>query len=368
MLKIGEFAKACGVNVQTLRYYDQIGVFCADHIDPDSGYRYYSRDKLKTFALIEQLKQLDFSLDEIKQFLACSPTEQCRIYRNKKQAILEGIHQKNHQVGQIDEFCGNTQPGVLPLTQQILQMPFEHDPRVIGKWMYCGDMKPEQAFDNEDTLIREDVLLEHIYFLPGGSHVWMYFWSKGFLYYTMPYFNVIVPNAYRIFTVKETTYMEIDWMVDIFAKGEQERKVLIYKQVDTKEYTERETRIGRDNVDIPYVADQRVLGDWETVDLVHTPDQFDSQRKYWESELMIVDMQFYPRGICQQTRRLNGGMYQKGLRYSAGVVLDVAMEFAQHYRIFTERGQDYLIMEHKSGDYSYGGVINGYYIFRRKTK
>lgn len=83
---------------------------------------------------------------------------------------------------------------------------------------------------------------------------------------------------------------------------------------------------------------------------------------------MIVDMQFYPRGICQQTRRLNGGMYQKGLRYSAGVVLDVAMEFAQHYRIFTERGQDYLIMEHKSGDYSYGGVINGYYIFRRKTK
>ena len=85
MLKIGEFAKVCGASVQTLRYYDKIGVLCADHIDPDSGYRYYHPDKIKTFALIEQLKKLEFSLDEIKQFLACTPAQQCRIYSVKKQ-------------------------------------------------------------------------------------------------------------------------------------------------------------------------------------------------------------------------------------------------------------------------------------------
>ena len=30
MLKIGEFAKLCGVSVQTLRYYDEVGVLCAE--------------------------------------------------------------------------------------------------------------------------------------------------------------------------------------------------------------------------------------------------------------------------------------------------------------------------------------------------
>ena len=57
MLKIGEFAKKCGVNVQTLRYYDQIGVLCPDRVDDATGYRYYHPDKIKTFQLIEQLKQ-----------------------------------------------------------------------------------------------------------------------------------------------------------------------------------------------------------------------------------------------------------------------------------------------------------------------
>ena len=114
MLKIGEFAKACGASVQTLRYYDQIGVFCADYIDLDSGYRYYSQDKIKTFQLIEQLKQLDFSLDEIKEFLACTPAQQCQIYAEKKLAITRIIRQKNVQVNQIDENCGNVQPGAIP--------------------------------------------------------------------------------------------------------------------------------------------------------------------------------------------------------------------------------------------------------------
>ena len=365
MLKIGEFAKICGASVQTLRYYDKIGVLCADRVDAETGYRYYNPEKIKTFRLIEQLKQLDFSLDEIKQFLACSPTEQCRIYRDKKQSILEGIHQKHHQIGQIDEFCGNTQPGALPLTQQILQMPFEDDPRVIGKWVYCGELDISQPFTQEEHLTKSDVLQKHLYFLPSGGHVWMYYWSTDFLYYMMPSFNVIVPNAYRIFHVGDATYMEIDWMVDIFIGETHDRTIRIYRQEDNREYTERETFAVRDNIDVPYVADERVMGEWETVDCVRDPRDFDSKHRYWQDEFWIVDMKFHNR-VCAQTRKHNGVLYPKGLKYSAGVVLDDEMGYAQHYTIHTEQGVDYLIMEHKSGDYSHTGKVLCYYVFKRK--
>ncbi len=368
MLKIGEFAKMCGASVQTLRYYDQIGVFCADYIDPDSGYRYYSRDKLKTFALIEQLKQLDFSLDEIKEFLACTPAQQCRIYRDKKDAIMKGIHQKHKQIGQIDQNCQNTQPGVLPFTVEMLRMPFEDDPCVIGKWSYCGNLEKGQVFDSEQILTKtESAIPETLFFIPGGCYVWMYFWSKGYLYYLLPEFNVIAPCPYHIFKVGDTTYMQIDWMVDILVGSSHECTVRIYKQEDAKEYTERETRIGRDKVDVPFIADERAIGKWETVDLILDPNSFNSKKRYWQGDFWIVDMQFFARGVCSQTRRAEGGLYQKILRHSAGVVLDTEKEFAQHYRIFTENDTDYLIMEHKSGDYSYGGKIYCYYVFRRKT-
>ena len=366
MLKIGEFAKVCGVNVQTLRYYDKIGVLCADHIDQATGYRYYRQDKIKTFQLIEQLKQLDFSLDEIKQFLVCTPVQQCRIYRDKKDAIMKGIHQKHRQIGQIDANCQTTQPGVLPITVEMLRMPFEDDPSVIGKWAYCGDLVKPQPFLQEDLLKQSEVLQKHLYFLPGGCHVWTYFWSKGYVYVALHEFNVIVPCPYRIFRVGDATYMEIDWMVDIFVGDTHECTVRIYKQEDAKEYTERETRVGRDNIDVPYIADGRAMGEWETVDLVRKPEEFDCQKRCCQGDFWIVDMQFFTRGVCSQTRRAAGGLYRKGLRYSAGVVLDPEEEFAQHYRIFTEQGEDYLIMEHKSGDYSYGGEINCYYVFRRK--
>jgi len=368
MLKIGEFAKMCGASVQTLRYYDQIGVFCADYIDPDSGYRYYSQDKIKTFQLIEQLKQLDFSLDEIKEFLTCTPAQQCRIYRDKKDAIMKGIHNKYRQIGQIDVNCTTTQPGILPLNEQSLQMPFEDDPCVIGKWTYCGILEKAGAFESEQNLIKEPgAIPQNLFFIPGGCNIWMYFWSRGYVYYLLPEFNAIVPNAYRVFRVGDITYMEIDWMVNIFLGESHECVVRIYRQEDTRAYTERETHVVHDNLDVPYVADDRVLGEWETVDIVRDPTKFDSKKTYWQGDFWIVDMQFFPRGDCKQTRRHSGGLYHNGLKYSAGVILDRGPQFAQHYEIITQNGEQYLIMEHKSGDYSHTGKVLCYYVFKKKT-
>lgn len=43
MLSIGEFSKICQVSAKTLRYYDEIGLLRPEEINPENGYRYYSR-------------------------------------------------------------------------------------------------------------------------------------------------------------------------------------------------------------------------------------------------------------------------------------------------------------------------------------
>lgn len=68
-LSIGEMAKLRSVTVDTLRHYDKIGLLKPYHIDPDTGYRYYSIYQYEVLGTIKELRRIGFSLEEIKQFL-----------------------------------------------------------------------------------------------------------------------------------------------------------------------------------------------------------------------------------------------------------------------------------------------------------
>lgn len=68
-LSIGEMARLRSVTVDTLRHYDKIGLLKPYQIDPNSGYRYYSINQYEVLGTIKELRNVGFSLEEIKQFL-----------------------------------------------------------------------------------------------------------------------------------------------------------------------------------------------------------------------------------------------------------------------------------------------------------
>lgn len=68
LLSIKDIGKLRGVTSQTLRFYDQIGIFKPDYVDPETGYRYYDPEQYEKLGTILELRQLNFSLDEIKEF------------------------------------------------------------------------------------------------------------------------------------------------------------------------------------------------------------------------------------------------------------------------------------------------------------
>ena len=69
MITIQGFAKLCGCNTQTLRYYDRIGLLTPAKVDPWTGYRYYEEEQAVQFVKIKNLQQADFSIEEIKNLL-----------------------------------------------------------------------------------------------------------------------------------------------------------------------------------------------------------------------------------------------------------------------------------------------------------
>lgn len=69
MLKIGEFSKLSRISVRMLRYYDKIGLLKPSEIDRFTDYRYYREDQLPTACRITALKDMGFSLADIKSIL-----------------------------------------------------------------------------------------------------------------------------------------------------------------------------------------------------------------------------------------------------------------------------------------------------------
>jgi len=70
MIKIGDFARLSQVSVVTLRYYDEMDLLKPVRVDTFTGYRFYSADQLPRLNRILALKDLGFSLDQIKLMLA----------------------------------------------------------------------------------------------------------------------------------------------------------------------------------------------------------------------------------------------------------------------------------------------------------
>jgi len=66
---IGELSKQSGVNIETIRYYEKIGIMPAPSRSA-GGYRIYGADHLKRLSFVRRSRQLGFSLDEIRGFKA----------------------------------------------------------------------------------------------------------------------------------------------------------------------------------------------------------------------------------------------------------------------------------------------------------
>ncbi len=69
MLSIGEFARRSQLSPKALRLYDELGLLRPARVNPESGYRSYTRDQLDRAHLVSSLRQIGVPLAQIKVML-----------------------------------------------------------------------------------------------------------------------------------------------------------------------------------------------------------------------------------------------------------------------------------------------------------
>lgn len=108
LLRIGEFSKLSGIPIRTLRYYDEINLFKPVEIDLFTDYRYYKEEQLEDLEIINKLKSVGFSLEEIKANWNNFNNE---IMLKKKQELLQKLDDINQSIKEIDYLRSNIANG-----------------------------------------------------------------------------------------------------------------------------------------------------------------------------------------------------------------------------------------------------------------
>ncbi|NRG19237.1 helix-turn-helix domain-containing protein [Rhizobiales bacterium] len=68
-LSIGALSEESGVKIETIRYYERIGIMPAP-ARRASGHRIYGREQAKRLSFIRRCRELGFSLEEIRTLLS----------------------------------------------------------------------------------------------------------------------------------------------------------------------------------------------------------------------------------------------------------------------------------------------------------
>ena len=92
---IGRLARQAGVNIETVRYYERIGLL-REPERSESGYRQYSKEYLQQLKFVKNAQKLGFSLKQIKELLSLKvvPGYSCVDVKKKAEQKIEEIEAK----------------------------------------------------------------------------------------------------------------------------------------------------------------------------------------------------------------------------------------------------------------------------------
>lgn len=312
MYKIGELSRLCQLPVKTLRYYDSIGLLVPDEIDRFTGYRYYTAAKIADCNRIVALKELGFSLDEIRTYLHSESAEHLALLLDVKMTELRGTLAKTEtrlkQLTAIRErmneeamkqfdlvfrkadelsvaFMREVFPHKEDVYERIERMKQALPAKTVGRRAVVINYECEYRESEFDLAACVEIIGE----LPGGSTL-----AQKTLRFSGETASIVCQKgeldaAYRSMAtqLEEASAQVVGAYYEIYYDdGTVELRAPIWRAsaTDVLEDDER---------DLPFVNDEDALGKWKLLDIVPSEEQFlyghtKSSRESWLGELYFL--------------------------------------------------------------------------------
>jgi len=145
-MSIGKLAKAAGVSVDTIRFYEKSGVLAAPIRKP-SGFREYSERDLDCLRFVRRARGLGFSIPHIQQILSLD----LEAVSEQTTAILKShIQTVDRKIAELQRWRALFQRCTEPMPSR------PHVPSSIVELFHSDANDIEFDFDHSSTLLREN--------------------------------------------------------------------------------------------------------------------------------------------------------------------------------------------------------------------
>jgi DNA-binding transcriptional MerR regulator len=104
---IGALAGETGVHVETIRYYERIGLLPAP-ARSRGGYRLYTDDHARRLAFIRRGRELGLSIDAVRELLTLA-SDRLRSCARVDRLVAEHLHALDHQIAGLQALRGELQ-------------------------------------------------------------------------------------------------------------------------------------------------------------------------------------------------------------------------------------------------------------------
>ena len=382
MYKIGEVSRYCSLPVKTLRYWADIGLLVPDEIDRFTGYRYYSASKLAECSRIIALKELGFSLDEVRAYRDGSEEELAELIDRKKRELAELIASGTAKLARLNTLRSSIASGNGKMYDIILKKP-DRFPAAVKRGIFetrgeaalglerLRKALPERVMGARAVIVNYETEYRERGFdlmigveLTAGAAVPL---PEGFVLRELggeaETASVVAPEseldeAYHalILSLDERSLQAVGPFCELYHSGGGEKYVEL--QVPVCRLGE-DRELTPDEAPEPFENDPEAVGMWAFQDLLRCEEQFDpNDRKYGDWENIWLDKLCFLEG---------GGGYwivggwTKGMLYMA----NHEFRFANSYHIEERGGERYMFIRMKDYRLERRGGAPLIYVYRK---
>ncbi len=142
MFAIGDFARHGRVSVRMLRHYDAIGLLRPAHVDPATGYRSYDAGQFAELNRIVALKDLGFSLEQVRTMIAdeITPAEVRALLTIRRAELESTVAESVARLAQVESRLRGIE-GALPTADVVIkELPAV---RLVGLTTTAASFTPE---------------------------------------------------------------------------------------------------------------------------------------------------------------------------------------------------------------------------------
>ncbi len=118
-----------------------------------------------------------------------------------------------------------------------------------------------------------------------------------------------------------------------------------------------------DDINLPFVNDPEIIGEWRSVDLVREPEDFVPGAQKFQGSLYLGGFIFREKGACGVIPFAPSSA--PWFRWTKGVVTHDGDKTASRYIIKDINGAKYMFFEWKSGDYTMKHRKPYYYVLKK---